>query len=659
MSALDQLNGYLGKLEGRLRQGALSRGFMLLAGAALAATVVLVFVMNQLAFAGWTIAGGRLVLLGVIAGAIVLGLVQPWRRLNRHKAAQEAEKAYPGFEQRLVTIAERSSADDPFLGLLASETLDLAQRTQTEMVFPTTRLAGFGVAAIASLGLLFWLITSGPGFWGHGAKLLWAVMPSAKGRAFYEVKVLPGNITIRRGSDQLVTATPLGFSPSSVQLFAKFGGAANWEPVEMRASGSEDKSYEFLFAGLTGPVSYYVQSGAVKSEEFTIKVKDLPQVKKIDVTYKFPAWTGMGAETEKNGGDLRAVEGTEATLVIQTDRAIENGLIVVDGEKKNKLEKTGTNTYTVKVMVEKDGMYHVSSMDGDEQLRLSQDYFIEARKETEPVVKITSPGRDYKASPIEEVNIAVNAEDDFGLRELQIHYSVNGGEEQTRNLTAKGRESSGNIMLALEDFKLVPGDLVSFYATAKDARSTARTDMFFIEAQPFEKEYSQSQQGGGGGGGGGGQQDDNQISERQKEIIAATFNQIKDKKATEAQQAEAGKFLSDVQAKLRDQADSLAKRMQRRELTGENQEFASFEKEMTAASQAMQDAAAVLKNRKWQESLAPEQKALQHLLRAESTFRQIQVAFGSRGGGGGGGAGGASRDLESLFDLELDTEKNQ
>ena len=46
-------------------------------------------------------------------------------------------------------------------------------------------------------------------------------------------------------------------------------------------------------------------------------------------------------------------------------------------------------------------------------------------------------------------------------------------------------------------------------------------------------------------------------------------------------------------------------------------------------------------------------------MRAEATFRQIQVAFGARGGGGSGGGGSAGRDLASLFDLELDTEKNQ
>ncbi len=35
-----------------------------------------------------------------------------------------------------------------------------------------------------------------------------------------------------------------------------------------------------------------------------------------------------------------------------------------------------------------------------------------------------------------------------------------------------------------------------------------------------------------------------------------------------------------------------------------------------------------LKGAKWQDALAPEQKALQYLLRAEATFRDIQVAFG-------------------------------
>ena len=87
----------------------------------------------------------------------------------------------------------------------------------------------------------------------------------------------------------------------------------------------------------------------------------------------------------------------------------------------------------------------------------------------------------------------------------------------------------GQTVIALEDFKVQPGDVVSMYATASDARSTSKTDIFFIEAQPFERNYTQSQQegGGGGGGGGGDDQQQNQISQRQKEINTATWNQLK------------------------------------------------------------------------------------------------------------------------------------
>ena len=112
-----------------------------------------------------------------------------------------------------------------------------------------------------------------------------------------------------------------------------------------------------------------------------------------------------------------------------------------------------------------------------------------------------------------------------------------------------------------------------------------------------------------------------------------------------------------MQSKLRDQALSLSVRLQSRELTEANAEFSGFEKDMNAAAQAMAPASEKLQQPKWDDAIPSEQKALQHLLRAEATFRQIQVAFGA--GGGGGGGGGAGRDLASLFDLELDTEKNQ
>ena len=221
-------------------------------------------------------------------------------------------------------------------------------------------------------------------------------------------------------------------------------------------------------------------------------------------------------------------------------------------------------------------------------MRLTEDYFIEAQKDAPPTVRITRPGRDAKVNPIEEVPVTVEAEDDFGLRGVELHYSVNGGPEKIVPLAqAKNQKTAGGATtLTLEDFKLTPGDVVSLYASARDARSSASTDMFFVLAEPFEREYTQSQQSGGGGGGDM-TDDQGSISGRQREIISATWNQLKTKVKSPAAEAENAKFLAGMQSKLRDQADSLAKRMRSREVGASNPAFQSFAEEMDKAVQAM------------------------------------------------------------------------
>ena len=84
-------------------------------------------------------------------------------------------------------------------------------------------------------------------------------------------------------------------------------------------------------------------------------------------------------------------------------------------------------------------MYHIASIERgaehgigqNEDVRLTDDYFIEARKDSPPTVRIRRPGRDAKANPIEEVTVEVEAEDDFGLREVGLVYSVNGAPEKS------------------------------------------------------------------------------------------------------------------------------------------------------------------------------------------------------------------------------------
>ncbi len=140
--------------------------------------------------------------------------------------------------------------------------------------------------------MLLWLINAGPGYLGYGTSLLWAGAPKSGNHAFYDIAVTPGDRTVRRKADQLVTAQLLGFDSPKVRLFAQYRGASKWEQVDMQPSPGAS-TYEFLFSSLADNVEYYVEAGAVESKHYNLRVVDLPGVKKIRVTYHYPSWTGM------------------------------------------------------------------------------------------------------------------------------------------------------------------------------------------------------------------------------------------------------------------------------------------------------------------------------------------------------------------------------
>src|SRR6266702_4127514 len=158
MKPLDGLSAYLVAVEKRLRLLALTRGIAVTAGMALVLTVVAVLVINQFAFSNPSVIGARVVLFLGIALAIGAALIIPVIRLNRRHAAKQAEAQYPQFEERLLTFTERveQNPGDPFLDLLASDTLRVAQGAQPNTVAKSAAIFGFSSAAVVSALVLIW-----------------------------------------------------------------------------------------------------------------------------------------------------------------------------------------------------------------------------------------------------------------------------------------------------------------------------------------------------------------------------------------------------------------------------------------------------------------------------------------------------------------------
>ena len=157
------------------------------------------------------------------------------------------------------------------------------------------------------------------------------------------------------------------------------------------------------------------------------------------------------------------------------------------------------------------------------------DYFIEAQKDQPPEIKMTRPGRDFKASPDRRSHRRGGGQGRFRPQEgrAALLRERRAGKDR-RRWPAGGKTSSGTSTIALEDFKVEPGDVVSMYAArqgrAQDDqhryvlhRSAAvRTQLHAIPAGRRRWRRRRRRR-----------EDQNQISQRQKEIITATWNQVK------------------------------------------------------------------------------------------------------------------------------------
>ena len=211
------LQEYVRRVQRRLQARTASRGIGLTIGVALALTVLCVAIANEFAFSDSSVIGGRMILFGSIIAVIVLALWRPLRNLGIKKAVGHAEQEVPAFDGRIETFIDQSreagagAPANPMLDLLAEDTLMVAETAPVEHVVGWQRMVAFMTLAGASFFALIWLGTSGPGYWGYGTSRLWGGWLETQETLFYELRVQPGDATVRLGADLTMSAEVVGF----------------------------------------------------------------------------------------------------------------------------------------------------------------------------------------------------------------------------------------------------------------------------------------------------------------------------------------------------------------------------------------------------------------------------------------------------------------
>lgn len=605
-------------------------------------------------------------LLSILSAAVVLARIEP-RPDDRRVARFVEERAtlVPGsapLEDSVVTAMDAvTDRDDrtPISALIVSAALRrLEGITPVDLVTPAAIRKASLIGAGGVIALAVTLSIGWPSLTRavETARLRW--FPAS-----VTVVVQPGDVRVVAGQPLKIRARLVSGEREFNQL----------QPHLVVMSGGEQRSvvmarhndaFEFDFESVDRAFTYRVVAGATKSADFEVTALFPPRVERIDLLYRYPSFSGLAEREEHDGGDIYAPAGTRVRVRVHADKAIASGQLAL-GAGRVTLAGVDSRTADADLVLNRDDSYRIRLTDRDGLTSAGDsEYFIRLMDDRPPDVRILRPSGDQGITPLEEVTIEARADDDYGVSTLELVYAVGGGREHVVPFSAisgTAIQKSGAHLLAAEDLKVRPGDVITYYARAKDVgrgkRPTeTKSDMFFLEVKPFTEEFVAAQSQAGGAQGGDPQIDS--LIAAQKEIISATWNI--ERRSQGGRSAEDIAAIAKAQAELKERAERVAGGA--RPPRGGREPFpqqvrpqpqsSRGNEGIAGAIEAMARAAEQLGQQRTREAITNEMAALNGLLQAQAEVRRRQVTQQASGSGSGGG-NRSGQDLSALFDKEL------
>ena len=660
----------IGSVRRRWRLKLLLRGLAVALSLGLLLVVSAAYAMDYFRFTPETVLIVRAIVYLVIALLLLKYVVSPlFRGVTDEKIALYLEEHEPSLQAALVSAVESHHTESlevsgDFLKRMIEQAIAACQQIGGGRRIETRNLQKASGVLASVLAAAALVVVWSPAFLRHALPFLMVPWGSEAAVSPYSVSVEPGDIRIARGADQLISAQLSGFDTSKIRLLMKSADSEAWQALNM-TTGAELGAYELFLFDLNQPMDYYVEADGVRSQNYHIEVVELPTVEQIGLQYHYPEYTGLKPLVIEDGGDISVLRGTEVTFTITPSIPVESGELVLENGERIPLSSAGAQL-SAELTITEDSYYRVEleAVYG-EMVKASPDYIIAALEDQPPNIVISKPGRDSKVTKVEEPLFEIKAEDDLNVGQLELMLSVNGAPAQSINLhqsNSQLKQVTGEHILYLEDLNLQPGDLISYYARARDSAildqgQEAATDIFFLEIRPFERDFRAAEQQGGMSGDPGA--NEGTLSAQQRELVVAVFKLIRDRETyLEDTFQENLQTLAHAQTRIRDRVEAIIRRLGTRNIMQMEEGYQIMAEELPKAVDSMVAAEAALNASDPDKALPDAQQALQHLQRADAAFREVQVSQNSQSGSGQN-SGDAEEDLANLFKLELDKLRNQ
>ncbi len=499
----------------------------------------------------------------VAFSAFLLGLI--WWALtlkagrNRLWIARQIEARHPDLAALLLAAVEQEPRPGQKLGYLQLAVVEKAlahgrthhwDEAVSSRSLWTLRLANLGAFAAVAAVVIVLAVKSD----ARAKSAVKGVAPIAAGTSF-EFTVQPGNAEIEKGNSLLVTATFAQRIPSEATLRVEGVPGSSANQSQAMPSQSERKMTRNLedpiFAALIGTVNddliYRVEFPGGLSDPYRVKVFEFPDLRKIHADLEFPKYTNLPPKRMEDIRHLTVVEGTKTRVEFHLNKVVARAMLLDEQGVEVDLaqEKPNSFLYWTELLADRSRRFHLKLKDTEgRENKADHSFSLNVTKNQPPAIKVVSPGRDTRVSPLEELNLKAQIQDDFGLAAYGVELTLPDGQSRELKLSSSAeqpKKAEALTLLDLEALKAQPDQVVSYYFWAEDFGPDGKIrrtsgDMYFAEVRHFEEifrqgegqENSQQQQNreqNQQAGGNAGQAEE--LSEIQKQIVNGIWKLVR------------------------------------------------------------------------------------------------------------------------------------
>ena len=246
--------------------------------------------------------------------------------------------------------------------------------------------------------------------------------------------------------------------------------------------------------GLDASVEIAIAAGDGRSEPVRIAVVDAPTLLVREVRYEYPRYIRRQSETVEWQGDLRGIEGTQVTIVAESNEPLEDAWIDFgcDGSHDLKFGKSAndhtryTKSFHLHMNADRSGPEHpsyqlrflpaaASSAIRAKESADAMEHRIEVIADLAPEVSIEEPRESpVRVPPSAPVSIRVRAVDpDFALARVGVETRLKGGATRPEITLFQGEKSGvfkGTARLVPDRLGATPGSVLEYRAVAVDNR---------------------------------------------------------------------------------------------------------------------------------------------------------------------------------------------